>query len=40
MSKKMSYIISAVLFVLLVILMICERMNPEAGSLWLSSLLG
>lgn len=40
MSKKMSYIISAVLFVLLAVLMVCERMNPEAGSIWLNNLLG
>lgn len=40
MSKKMTYVISAVLFVLLVVLMVCERMNPEAGTVWLTSLFG
>ena len=32
MSKKIAYIISAVLLVLLMILFICEIKNPEAGS--------
>lgn len=32
MSKKVSIIISAVLFVILVILLICEKTNPGAGS--------
>ncbi len=32
MSKKVSIIISAVLFVVLVILLICEKTNPGAGS--------
>ncbi len=32
MSKKVSIIISAVLFVILVVLLICEKTNPGAGS--------
>lgn len=36
----MTYIICAVLFVLLVVLMVCERMNPEAGTAWMGSLFG
>ena len=40
MSKKVTYIICAVLFVLLVGLMICERQNPEAGTALINGLLG
>lgn len=32
MSKKVSIIISAILFVILVVLLICEKTNPGAGS--------
>lgn len=32
MLKKVSIIISAVLFVILVVLLICEKTNPGAGS--------
>ena len=32
MSKKMSIVISAVLFVILCVLIVCERSWPEAGS--------
>ncbi len=38
MSKKVSIIISAVLFVILVILLICEKTNPGAGSALLMGL--
>lgn len=40
MSKKMTYIICVVLFVLLAVLMVCERINPEAGTVWLTNLFG
>lgn len=40
MSKKASIIISAVLFVILAVLVICERQWPEAGSNLLFGLLG
>lgn len=32
MSKKVSIIISAILFVILVVLLVCEKTNPGAGS--------
>ena len=32
MSEKITYTISAILFVVLVALMICERMYPEGGA--------
>lgn len=39
MSKKISIIISVVLFILLVVLVICEKQNPEAGSALIQSIL-
>ena len=39
MSKKITYIICAVLFVMLVALMICERMYPEGGAAFLQSIM-
>ena len=39
MSKKVSIIISAVLFVILVVLLICEKTNPGAGSALLLGLI-
>lgn len=38
MSKKVSIIISAILFVILVVLLVCEKMNPGAGSALLQGL--
>lgn len=32
MSKKVSIIISVLLFIVLVVLLVCEKMNPGAGS--------
>lgn len=32
MSKKVSIIISVILFVILAVLLVCEKMNPGAGS--------
>lgn len=32
MSKKVSIIISVILFVILAVLIVCEKMNPGAGS--------
>lgn len=32
MSKKVSIILSVILFVILVALLVCEKMNPGAGS--------
>lgn len=40
MSKKSCYILSIVLFIILCILLVCERMNPEAGSSLFSMILG
>lgn len=40
MTKKMCYILSAVLFLILCVLLVCERMNPEAGSSLISMILG
>lgn len=40
MSKKMCYTLSIVLFVILCILLVCERMNPEAGSGLISMIFG
>mgnify|MGYP007087916888 CR=1 FL=1 len=31
MSKKVSIIISVILFVILAVLLVCEKMNPGAG---------
>lgn len=39
MSEKITYIICAVLFVMLVVLMICERMYPEGGAAFLQSIM-
>lgn len=39
MSEKITYIICAVLFVMLVALMICERMHPEGGAAFLQSIM-
>lgn len=39
MSKKLSVIISAVLIVLLIILIVCEKKWPEAGSSLLGSIV-
>ncbi|CVI65599.1 hypothetical protein [Eubacterium sp. An3] len=39
MSEKITYIICAVLFVMLVALMICERMYPEGGAAFLQSIM-
>lgn len=39
MSEKITYIICAVLFVMLVALMICERMDPEGGAAFLQSIM-
>ncbi len=38
MSKKLAIIISAILFVLLVVLIICEKSWPTGGSDLISSL--
>ncbi len=40
MNKLQTYIASGVLFVLLVILLIVERMNPAGGAAMLQSLFG
>ena len=40
MSKKATYILCVILFIILVALMICERQNPEAGVALLSGILG
>lgn len=32
MSKKVSIILSVILFIILVVLLACEKMNPGAGS--------
>ena len=32
MSKKVSIIISVLLFIVLVVLLVCEKTNPGAGS--------
>ena len=39
MSETITYIICAVLFVMLVALMICERMYPEGGAAFLQSIM-
>ena len=39
MSEKITYIICAVLFVMVVALMICERMYPEGGAAFLQSIM-
>lgn len=38
MSKKVSIIISVVLFIVLVVLLVCEKMNPGAGSALIQSI--
>ena len=38
MSEKITYTISAILFVVLVALMICERMYPGGGAALLSAI--
>ncbi len=40
MSKMHTYLASGVVFVLLVILLIVERMNPAGGAVMLESLFG
>ena len=32
MSKKISIVISVILFIILMVLIVCEKMNPEAGT--------
>lgn len=39
MSKKVSIILSVILFLALVALIICEKRYPEAGAQFLSGLL-
>ena len=39
MSEKVTYILCALLFVLLVALMVCERMYTEGGAALLQSIL-
>ena len=34
MSKKVSIIISVILFVILAVLLVCEKMNPGAGMIF------
>ena len=38
MSEKITYTISAILFMVLVALIICERMYPEGGAALLSAI--
>ncbi len=40
MSKKVSIAISVVLFIILVVLVVCERTWPEAGSDFINGLFG
>lgn len=40
MSKKLAYIISAAVFVVLCGLIICEKLYPEVGSSLFAGLLG
>ncbi|MGN0151071.1 MAG: hypothetical protein ACI39Q_01240 [Wujia sp.] len=40
MSKKISIILSVIMFILLVVLIVCESRWPEAGSSFLYGLLG
>lgn len=40
MSKKVAYIISGVLFLVLLGLVVCEKVMPEAGSALLGGILG
>lgn len=40
MSKKVSVVLSVILFILLVVLIICEKKWPEAGTSFLYGLLG
>lgn len=39
MSEKIAYVISALLFMVLVVLILLERQNPEGGVLLLQELL-
>lgn len=39
MSEKLTYILCAILFVILVALMICERQYPEGGAALIQSIL-
>ena len=39
MSKNVFYVLSAVMFVLLMILFVCEMKNPEAGSALIQGIL-
>lgn len=39
MSEKITYIVCAILFVVLVALMICESMYPEGGAALLQSIM-
>lgn len=38
MSKKVSIVISVLLFIVLVVLLVCEKTNPGAGSALLQGL--
>lgn len=40
MSKKVSIAISVVLFIILVVLIVCERKWPEAGTDIVSNMIG
>lgn len=38
MSKKISIVISVILFIILMVLIVCEKMNPEAGTALIHSI--
>lgn len=40
MSKKVSIVLNIILFILLVVLIICEKKWPEAGTTFFYGLLG
>ena len=38
MSKKISIVISVISFIILMVLIVCEKMNPEAGTALIHSI--